>query len=70
MRDEGLRRVRPRAGADRPELLALIDRRIDDPDLSEEEHSRLVRLRDSVGDVGKGVVTGLLTALIKSHTGI
>jgi hypothetical protein len=30
----------------------------------------LAKLRDTVGDVGKGVVTGLLTALVKSHTGI
>jgi len=51
-------------------LLALIDERIADPDLDEDERSRLVRLRGAAGDVGKGVFTGLLTALVKSHTGI
>lgn len=52
------------------DLLALIDQRIADPALDEDERSRLVRLRDTVGDVGKGVVTGLLTTIVKSHTGI
>lgn len=37
--------------------------------VADDERGRLERLRGTVGDVGKGVVTGLLTALIKSHTG-
>lgn len=61
----------PGAGGDLAgELLALIDQRIADPDVDEDERGRLVRLRDTVGDVGKGVVTGLLTAIVKSHTGL
>jgi hypothetical protein len=61
----------PGAGGDlASELLALIDQRLEDPTVSEDERTRLARLRDTVGDVGKGVVTGLLTALIKSHTGV
>lgn len=61
----------PGAGGDlSSELLALIDQRLEDPTVSEDERTRLERLRDTVGDVGKGVVTGLLTALIKSHTGV
>jgi hypothetical protein len=61
----------PGAGGDlASELLALIDQRLEDPTVSEDERTRLERLRDTVGDVGKGVVSGLLTALIKSHTGV
>lgn len=60
----------PGAGGDLAgELLALIDQRLEDPTVSDDERGRLERFRGSVGDVGKGVVTGLLTALIKSHTG-
>jgi hypothetical protein len=51
------------------ELLALIDRRLADPAVSEDERGRLERLRQTLGEVGKGVVTGLLTALVKSHIG-
>jgi hypothetical protein len=47
----------------------LIDQRLEDPTVSDDERGRLERLRGTLGDVGKGVVTGLLTALIKSHTG-
>ena len=61
----------PGAGVDlASELLGLIDQRLGDPTVSEDERTRLRRLRDTVGDVGRGVVTGLLTALIKSHTGV
>lgn len=61
----------PGAGGDLAgELLALIDQRIADPDVADDERGRLVRLRETVGDVGKGVVTGLLTALANSQTGL
>ncbi len=61
----------PGAGGDlSTQLLALIDQRAADPEVSEEERGRLVRLRDTIGDVGKSVVTELLAALIKSQTGI
>lgn len=60
----------PGAGGDLAgELLGLIDQRLEDPMVSDDERGRLERLRGTVGDVGKGVVTGLLTALIKAHTG-
>jgi hypothetical protein len=48
------------------ELLALIDSRLADPAVSQDERGRLERLRQTLGDVGKGVVTGLLTALVKT----
>jgi hypothetical protein len=51
------------------ELLALIDRRLADPAVSQDERGRLERLRQTLSDVGKGVVTGLLTALIENHIG-
>jgi hypothetical protein len=51
------------------ELLELIDRRLADPAVSEDERGRLERLRQALADVGKGVVTGLLTGLVKSHLG-
>jgi hypothetical protein len=51
------------------ELLVLIDRRLADPAVSDDERGRLERLRQTIGEVGKGVVTGLLTALVKSHIG-
>jgi hypothetical protein len=50
-------------------LLELIDRRLADPEVSEDERGRLERLRQALSDVGKGVVTGLLTGLVKSHLG-
>lgn len=60
----------PGAGGDlASELLGLIDQRIADPDVDDDDHSRLVQLRQC-GDVGKGVLTGVLTALVKSQTGI
>jgi len=52
------------------QLLSLLDERIADPSLSDAERSRLERLRDTAGDVGKGVLSGLLAALIKSQTGM
>jgi hypothetical protein len=51
------------------ELLALIDRRLADPAVSEDERGRLERLQQTLSEVGKGVVTGLLTALVKSQIG-
>lgn len=53
-----------------PELLGLIDQLIANPEVDEDERSRLVRLRETVGGVGKGLVTALLTAIVKSNTGI
>ena len=50
-------------------LLELIDRRLADPAVSEDERGRLERLREALSDVGKGVVTGLLTGLVKSRLG-
>ena len=51
-------------------LLALIDERLNDPDVLEDERHRLVQLRDAVTDVGKGVVTALIAGVIKAHTGV
>jgi hypothetical protein len=70
--EKALQRVAgwPGAGDDlASELLELIDRRLADPAVSEDERGRLERLRQALGDVGKGVVTGLLTGLVKSHLG-
>lgn len=49
------------------QLLVLLDDRLADPGLPEEERGRLKRLRDTAADVGKGTLSGLLTALIKSQ---
>jgi len=71
--EKALQRVMgwPAAGADlASQLLGLIQQRLDDPSVPADERTRLEALRDTVGDVGKGVVTGLLTTLIKAHTGI
>jgi hypothetical protein len=71
--EKALQRVAgwPGAGGDlTSDLLALIEQRLADPEVSNDERKRLERMRDTVGDVGKGVMTGLLTALIKSHTGV
>ncbi len=35
-----------------------------------EERGRLERLRDSTGEVGKGVLTGIVTALVQQVTGL
>lgn len=50
-------------------FLQLLDQRIvvqDDP----EERSRLEKLRDSAGQVGKGVATSVLTAFVQQMTGL
>lgn len=62
----------PGAGGDLAgELLALIDQRLEDPMVSDDARARLGHddPHGTVSDVGKGVVAGLLTTLLKSHTG-
>lgn len=50
-------------------LLRLLDERIADEATPDEERSRLRRVRDAVGEVGRGVFTEVLAAYIARVTG-
>jgi hypothetical protein len=56
-------------GAQLELLLRLLDERIESDDTSDEEKGKLRRLRDSLGDLGRDVAVGLLTAYLSRVTG-
>jgi hypothetical protein len=51
-------------------LLALLDRRLLDDSLGDEERTKLQRVRATLTDVGKSTVAGVLAALVKSGIGL
>jgi hypothetical protein len=58
-----------RGGESTEILLRLLDERIADPDVPEEERTRLERLRDAAGDVSKGVLQSVLGAWLTHVSG-
>lgn len=51
-------------------LLALLDERLLDPGVDEDEKSSLRKFRDSMITVGPGTLTGVLSAYAKSRLGL
>jgi hypothetical protein len=51
-------------------LLRLLDAMIASPETSEEERSRLQRLRDAAGEVSQSVLSGLLGAWLSQVAGL
>jgi hypothetical protein len=71
--EKGLREASNWPGRPAPDqvelLLRLLDERIESPETPDDEKGKLRRVRDALGDLGRDIAVGVLTAYVSRATG-